>query len=177
MIKSAVILAAAALGVAALAQDNPDEQFLAVEGDGPWYLQRTTCTLARNDDATGVTIWFRLGMGLDVEFADRRLRGVRDGSDAELVVAIDSRQEQTFAQGTSWEDGRSGYRMLTISAPDALASGRRLEIRRGGQALVQIPLAGAAPALAAMRDCQQSAGDMIVDENAAMTEGNFINAQ
>lgn len=176
MIKSAVILAAAALGVAALAQDNPDEQFLAVEGDGPWYLQRTTCTLAHNDDATGVTLWFRLSMGLDVEFADRRLRGVRDGSDAELVVAIDSRQEQTFAQGTSWEDGRSGYRMLTISDPVDLEGGRRLEIRRGNQVLVQIPLAGVAPALAALRDCQQAAADMIVDENAAMPDGNYINA-
>ena len=176
MIKTAFMLAAAALGLTALAQDNPDEQYLAVEGDGPWYLQRATCTLAHNDDATGVTIWFRLGAGLDLEFADRRLRGVRDGSDTELLIAIDGRQDPTFAQGTSWEDGRPGYRMLTLADPELLAAGRRLEIRRGGQALVQIPLAGAAPALAALRDCQEAAGDMVIVDNAAMAEGNYINA-
>lgn len=174
MIKTAFILAAsvAALGVATLsaAQDNPDEQYWSVTaGRGPWFFQRSTCTLVHNatDQATNerdhaiLVIWFRIGMGTEIEFADRRLRGVRDQEAVLLAVTIDGARQHVYpGLGAVFPEGRQGYR---FDGPhellDAIAAGRRLEVRRGGRAVLQLDLAGAGPAIAALRACHAEAAE------------------
>lgn len=180
MIKAACLLAAsaAALGLATLsaAQDNPDEEYWSVTaGGGPWFFQRSTCTPVHNasDQATNendhaiLVIWFRIGMGSEIEFADRRLRGIRDQEVVPLAATVDgARQDVYRGVGLSFPDGRQGYRFDgPYELLDAIAAGRRLEVRRGGRPVLQLDLAGAGPAIAMLRACHAEAAEGAPEES------------
>lgn len=176
MVKVGIILAAsaAALSAATLGRaQEPSEEYLSVPGrTGPWYLQSSTCTLAHNEGDRGTrVVWFRLSMGAEIEFADRDLRGVRDG-EATLTLAVDGQAQPVHtAQGVVYEDARGGYRLF--GPPewlDAVATGRRLEVRRAGRPVLQLDLPGAGPAVAALRDCWNEAAATAPDES------NVLNA-
>jgi hypothetical protein len=173
--KAAFILAAslAALGLATLAaaQESTDDLFVSVPGDeGPWYLQRSSCTLAHNatDQAENesergiLVVWFGTGTGTDIEFRDRRLGRGQIEAAATLVVTVDGAARGAYgAQGLVYANGGRGYR---LSGPPALlgaiAAGRRLELRRDGRPVLQLDLAGAGPAIAALRACRDDAQEM-----------------
>lgn len=179
MIKAAFMLVAASvLGLAtlAMAQDPADEDYLAVADDGPWYLQRSTCTLAHNDDATGVTAWFRISMGTDIEFADRRLTDVEEHEDVAMVIAVDDASEESMAQGVTYDDGRKGYRLFGMQELiDRIGAGRRLELRRGRQAVLRLDLAGADVAVSALSACREA--ELATMEPAMDMDANFTNGQ
>lgn len=178
MIKAAFILAASALGLEtlAVAQDSADDQYLAVADDGPWYLQRSTCTLAHNDNATGVTAWFRISMGTDIEFADSSLTGVADNEDVGMLIVVDGTAEESFGQGATYDDGRKGYRLFGgQELIDRIGAGRRLELRRGREAVLRLDLAGADVAMSALRACREA--ELASIEPAMDMDANITNAQ
>ena len=178
MIKAALMLAASVLGLAtlAMAQGLSDDQYLAVAGDGPWYLQRSTCTLAHNDDATGVTAWFRISMGTDIEFADSSLTSVAEHEDVGMLIVVDGATEETFGQGATYEDGRKGYRLFGgQELIDRIGAGRRLELRRGRETVLRLDLAGADVAMSALRACRDA--ELATMEPATDMDSNIANAQ
>ena len=172
LIRAAIILAAslaaAGLATSSPAQDDPDEEYWSInEEPGPWYLQRSTCTLAHNAtdraekerDRGVVVVWFRTGGGAEIAFRDRNSRDrIRDGQPVRLNVTVDGAARPVLgAQGQRFENGR-GYRIFAEEAMlDAIAAGRRLEFRRGGRPVLLLDLAGAGPAIAALRACQAEA--------------------
>lgn len=161
MLKAALILAASAaassLATLSVAQENPDDRYMAFSDDRNWYLQRSTCTLAHNvNGVSRAVVWFRLGAGVSLEFVDPALRDIRQGAEAPLVVAVDGAGEDSFGTGVV-EEGRRGYGLLVSDEMlDRIATGRRLEVRTRGRALLQLDLAGAGPAIAAMRACYEA---------------------
>lgn len=183
--KAALILAAslAGLGLATLAaaQGATDDLYVSVPGDeGPWYLLRSSCTLAHNatDQAENesergiLVVWFGAGTGTDIEFRDRRLGRGQIGAAATLVVTVDGAAQGTYgAQGLVYANGGRGYR---LSGPPALlgaiAAGRRLELRRDGRPILQLDLAGAGAAIAALRACASEAQD-VSEETVVTTNG------
>lgn len=184
--RAAVILAAslAGLGLATLAaaQDSTDDLFVSVPGDeGPWYLQRSSCTLAHNatDNAENesdrgiLVVWFGTGTGTDIEFRDRRLAGVQMAGAAAFVVTVDGVRQGVYgARGMAYDNGGRGYR---LSGPPALlgaiAAGRRLELRRDGRPVLQLDLTGAGPAIAALRACWNDAQEEVSEETVVTTNG------
>jgi len=161
MIKAALILAASAsaLGLAtlSLAQEATDERFMPVSGsDRNWYLQRSTCTLAHNVNGdSAAVVRLRIVMGVELDFVDPALRGVRQSDAAEFVVAVDGVNEGSFGMGID-EGDRWGY-ALSVSHEllDRMSTGRRLEARSGGRTLLRLDLTGAAAAIDAMRACHR----------------------
>lgn len=165
----ALVLAASALGLAtiALAQDNDPEQYWAV-GDGPpWYLQRSTCTLAHN--ATGdsiAVVRFLIGMGIEIEFLDPDLRRVRVDEPVPLVLSVDGALEESLGTGIAEED-RRGYRLWVSEEMLArIRAGRRLEAGTRGRTLLRLDLAGADRAVAAMEECVlEAAAEAVANGN------------
>jgi len=174
MLKTAFILAAsAALGLTlSAAQESTDEQFMPVSDDPNWYLQRSTCTLAHNvNGESRSVVRLRISMGVELDFVDPALRGVRQSDAAQFVVAVDGATEGSFGMGID-EGDRWGY-ALSVSHEllDRMSTGRRLEARSGGRTLLRLDLAGAAAAIDAMRACHQAmssaapAGDWNMSDN------------
>lgn len=179
MFKPAPILAAAAsaLGLATLsiAQENIDDQFIAFSDDRNWYLQRSTCTLAHNANGESrAVVWLRLGAGVSLEFVDPALRDVRQGVSTPLVVAVDGAGEDSVGTGIV-EEGRRGYGLLVSDEMlERIATGRRLEVRMRGRALLQRDLAGAGPAIAAMRACYEAVA--VADRSDSDMDMNIVDA-
>ena len=179
MFKAALILAASlalpGLAAFAVAQESMDEQYMPVSEDPNWYLQRSTCTLAHsvNGDSPAV-VRFRIGMGVEIEFVDPALRNVRQGVSAEFDVAVDGAREWGMGMGIA-EEGRRGYRLSLASYEilDRIGTGRRLEAMTGGRTLLRLDLAGAAPAIAAMRACYDAAA---AEADTMVDDGNISNA-
>ena len=175
MFKAAFILAASAamLGLAtlSLAQESTDDQFMAVGDSANWYLQRSTCTLAHSvNGQSAAVVRLRISMGVDLEFVDPALRGVRVTETAPFVVTVDGVSEEGFGMGIA-EEGRDGYRLgVSHEMLDRIIIGRRLEARSGGRTLLRLDLAGAAPAIDAMRTCHQAFLDSLppVEDGMAM---------
>lgn len=174
MFKPALLLAAAAsapgLATLSIAQENSDDQFMAFSDDRNWYLQRATCTLAHNvNGESSAVVWFRLGAGVSVEFVDPALRDVRQGVGTPLVVAVDGAGEDSLGTGIV-EEGRRGYGLLASDEMlERIATGRRLEVRMRGRALLRLDLAGAGPAIAAMRACYQA----VAEADMTALDGNM----
>lgn len=166
MIRPAFILVAALAGSGlaafAVAQESTDEQYLSFSDDPNWYLQRSTCTLAHSINGNSLeVVRFRIGMGVEIEFVDPALRSVRQGVTAEFDVAVDGASEWSLGMGID-EGNRRGYRLSLASDEilDRIAAGRRLEATTRGRTLLSLDLAGAEPAIRAMRDCHATmAGD------------------
>lgn len=136
-------------------EDSDDDLYMPVGEDHDWYLQRSTCTLAHSANGESLeVVRFRQTMGTEIEFVDPALRNVRDGESADFEVAVDGASEQAWGMGIH-EDDRQGY-LLTLGSPDILdrlAAGRTLEARAGRRTLLRLDLAGAGPAIAALREC------------------------
>ena len=117
-------------------------------------------------------------MGVSLEVIGERLR-IRNGDNSPIVVTVDGAAEESYGIGFEWEgDGRSGYRIpVSDELLDRLSAGRRLEIRAGERPLRAVDLAGAGPAIAAMRACHDMAAMPTPDNMAAMDmDMNFTNA-
>lgn len=175
MFKAAFILAASAsaLGLAtlSLAQEaTNDELYYSINQDpGPWFLQRSTCTLAHNVNGDSIAVVrLRIGMGVELEFLDPALRRVEASEAAPFVVAVDGVTEEGFGIGII-EGDRQGYR-LSVSPEmlDRIGMGRRLEATTGGRTLLRLDLAGAPAAIAAMNACNEEAANA----GNAMTDGS-----
>lgn len=178
MLKAAIILAAlAGSGVAAFAatQQADDELFMPVGENPNWFLQRAGCTIARSENGNSDdVIRLQIQMGAHLEVIGHRPR-VRNGDTAQIALAVDGVSENSYGIGFEWDDGRSGYRIpISDEMLDRIASGRRLQISAGGRPLRTVDLAGGAPAIAAMRTCQDAAmsepvsmDNNMVDTNAA----------
>ena len=158
MRKPALLLAAPALvlGLAtlAVAQDNDPEQYWAV-GDGPpWYLQRSTCTLAHNTTGDSLAVVrFRIGMGVEIEFLDPALRRVRVDEPVPIVLSVDGAREEGLGTGID-EGDRRGYRLWVSAEMFArIRTGQRLEASTRGRTLLRLDLGGADRAVAAMEAC------------------------
>ena len=187
MIKAAFILAASAsaLGLAtlSLAQESTDEQFMPVPGQAQenWFLQRASCMLAHN--VNGVSrdvIRLQIGMGVSLEVMGERPR-VRNNDTTPIRLLVDGAAEESYGIGLEWEgDGRSGYRIsVSDELLDRMSAGRRLEIRTGERSLRAIDLAGAGPAIAAMRACHEEAATAMPDDanmSAMDMDMNLTNA-
>jgi len=177
MFKTCLIIAAAAsaLGLATLsiAQDSRDDEFMPVGNDPNWYLQRSTCTLAHSvNGESAAVVRLNIGMGVEMEFVDPALRRVRQGATAEFTVAVDGAREWSLGTGIE-EENRGGYRLsLSNEILRRIAAGRRLEAKTGRQTLLRLDLAGAGPAVNAMRACY----DAMAPEEGPIPEGNFSNA-
>lgn len=163
MLKAAFVIAgsASALGLAALAaaQGSTDDDFMPIsEVDQNWYLQRSTCTLAHSVNGNSPkVVRLVMGMGTALEFVDPALRNIRPGSSANFTVAIDDATEETYGVALV-EESRAGYRLsLSDEMLDRIGSGRRLEARSQGRALLRLDLDNAAMAMNAMRTCQEMA--------------------
>ena len=183
--KAVFILAASltGLGLATLAaaQGSTDDLYVSVPGDeGPWYLRRSTCTLAHNatdqaeneNDRGILVVWFGTGTATDIEFRDRRLGRAQIGGAATLVVTVDGATKGAYgAQAMAYAEGGRGYR---LSGPPellgAIAAGRRLEFRRDGWPVLQLDLNGAGPAIAALRACWNDAQEA-PEERVVTTNG------
>ena len=152
----ALVLAASALGLAAvgLAQDDPEQYWSIDDQPGPWFLQRSTCTLAHNVNGESIAVVrLRASMGVEIEFLDPDLRGVRVDETAPFVVSVDGAREESFGMGIAEED-RQGYRLsVSDGMLERIRTGRRLEAGTGERTLLRLDLAGAERALAAMEDC------------------------
>lgn len=179
MLKAALILAAALAGSGfaafAATQESEDEQFLSVGDDRNWYLQRAGCTIARSENGNSDdVIRLRQMMGAHLEVIGHRPR-VRNGDTARIVVAVDGASEESYGIGFAWEDRRSGYRIpISDEMLERIGTGRRLQVSAGGRPLRAVDLAGAGPAIAAMRACYDAmAGE---SENSVMEVSNSSNA-
>jgi hypothetical protein len=173
----ALVLAASALGLAAvgLAQENDPDLYISIDDQpGPWFLQRSTCTLAHNVNGNSIAVVrFRASMGVEIEFLDPDLR-VRVDETAPFVVSVDGASEESLGIGIA-EGDRQGYR---LSAPDGMlvriSTGRLLEASTRGRTLLRLDLAGANRAVAAMEEC------ILETAAAALANGNgmdpFANA-
>jgi hypothetical protein len=183
--KAAFILAASltGLGLATLAaaQGSTDDLYVSVPGDdGPWYLRRSNCTLAHNatdqaeneSDRGILVVWFRTGMGTDIEFRDRRLGDAQMRGAATFVVTVDGATQGAYgARGMAYSNRGRGYRLSGPPALlDAIAAGRRLEFRRDGRPVLQLDLTGAGPAIAALRACWSDAQE-VSEETVVNTNG------
>lgn len=171
----ALMLALPGLAAFAMAQESTGDQFLSVGDDPNWFLQRAGCTLARSENGNGdPVIRFQMGMGAQLEIMGTRPR-VRNNDNVQIVLTVDGVAEQTYGIGLAWEgDGRSGYRIpISDELLERIAAGRRLEIRAGAQGWPAFDLAGAAPAIAAMRACYD---EMAGDTNMMMEASNSSNA-
>jgi hypothetical protein len=152
----ALFLAASALSLAAVsfAQENDPELYLSIdEQPGPWFLQRSTCTLAHNVNGDSIAVVrFRATIGVEIEFLDPDLR-VRVDEAAPFVVAVDGAREESLGIGIA-EGDRQGYRLSVSEGMLArINTGHRLEASTGERALLRLDLAGADRAMAAMDEC------------------------
>lgn len=173
MLKPALLLAAPALalGLATLAVAqalSDDELFYSIDDQpGPWFLQRSTCTLAHNVNGDSIAVVrFQIGMGVEIEFLDPDLRRVRVDETAPFVVSVDGAGEESLGTGIA-ETDRQGYRLSVSEELFArIRTGRRLEAGTGGRTLLRLDLAGADRAVAAMEECiLETAADALANEN------------